>query len=111
MAKKARTYSLRAREACELLGLQIKQSRIQRGWTRQALSERAGITLPTLGKIERGDPTVGIGLALEVATIVGVPLFVEEHRRLGLELARHRELVRLLPRRVVELRDDVDDDF
>lgn len=84
---------------------------MQRGWTQQALAERADIAVPTLTKIERGDPTAGLGIALEVATIVGVPLFLEEPSRLRPELARQRDLVRLLPRRVVHASDDVDDDF
>ena len=111
MAKRSRVFSRRTLEAAELLGLQIRQQRIQRGWTQRELAERAGITPPTLGKVERGDPTVGLGVAFDVALIVGVPLFFDEPGRLAGELARQAELVRLLPSRVASGPEEVDDDF
>lgn len=76
------------------------------------LAERAGITAPTMSRIERGDPSVGLGVAFEAATIVGVPLFVEEPSRLAPELRRQRDLIALLPERARRPREtDVDDAF
>lgn len=111
MAKKRRVYSRTTLAAAELLGLQIREARIARRLSVAALAERAGISSPTLTKAERGDPTVSLGVALELATLVGVPLFVDEPSRLGRELARQRDFVRLLPASVRERDDDVDDDF
>lgn len=111
MAKKPRVFSKRTLQATTLLGLQIRQARIERAWTHAELAGRAGITLPTLAKIERGEPTVGLGLALEVASIVGVPIFFDDPRRLAREVANRAEVVRLLPGRVRDDREDVDDDF
>ncbi len=75
------------------------------------LAERAGITLPTLSKVERGDPTVSLGMALEVATLVGVPLFYEDRTRLTLDLDRTRTRAALLPQRVRVPTDGLRDDF
>lgn len=94
-----------------MLGLQIREARIGRQLSVAGLAERAGISAPTLTKVERGDPTVGLGVALELATLVGVPLFVDEPSRLGRELARQRDFIRLLPQRVRLRDDDVNDDF
>jgi len=75
------------------------------------LAERAGITLPTLSKVERGDPTVSLGVAFEVATLVGVPLFYEDLTRLTLDLDRTRARAALLPQRVRVPAEGLRDDF
>ncbi len=111
MAKKQRVYSRSTVAAAEFLGLQIREARIGRELSIAALAERAGVSQPTLAKVERGDPTVGLGIALELATLVGVPLFVDEPSRLGQELQRQRDFVRLLPKSIRRGDDDVDDDF
>lgn len=75
------------------------------------LAERAGITTPTLRGIERGDLTVGLGAAFEVAALVGVPLFHEDRAQLSSDLDRIRDRVALLPQRVRPRREVVKDDF
>lgn len=109
MAKRTRAYSRTVRDAAELLGAQIRQARVERRWTAAQLAERAGISIETLRKVERGEPTVSLGVAFDVATLVGVPLFFEERSRLASELARARERLVLMPRRVRPRA--VDDDF
>lgn len=97
--------------AAELLGAEIKQARIGRRWTARELAERAGITPATLSKVERGDPTVTLGTAFDVANLVGVPLFYEDKSRLAEAAARSRERAALIPQRVRSRREDADDDF
>jgi transcriptional regulator with XRE-family HTH domain len=99
------------RAAAELLGLYVKQARLERRWSVRELAERAGISTTTLLKIERGDPSVTLGVAFDVAALVGVPLFFDDRRGLAEELARNRDRVALLPRRVRGRDGDVDDDF
>lgn len=111
MPKKTRVFSKRTLQATTLLGLQVRKARIERAWTHAELAGRAGITIPTLAKIERGEPTVGLGLALEVAGIVGVPIFFDDPGRLGREVTRTAEVVRLLPARVRDDGKDLDDNF
>jgi hypothetical protein len=63
----------------------------------------------TLRKVERGDPTVSLGVAFDVAALVGVPLFFEDRSRLASETARARERIVLMPQRVRS--PAVNDDF
>ena len=75
------------------------------------LAERAGISTNTLHKVEQGDPSVCLGTALDVATLVGVPLFYEDRSRLAEEAARSRDRAALLPQRVRQREGDLDNDF
>lgn len=103
-------YSPRTIEATELLGTQIRIGRLERRWTVQDLAERVGVSVVTLRKIERGDPSVGLGVAFEAATLTGVPLFHEEPSRLSSELRRAEDRLAVLPSRARKPRE-VDDAF
>jgi transcriptional regulator with XRE-family HTH domain len=109
--KLVRTYSPYTREAARLLGSQILQARRERHWSAQQLADRAGITRVTLSKIERGDLTVGLGIAFEVATLVGVPLFTDDRARLSADADRVRDRLALLPQRIRTPTRAVKDDF
>jgi len=111
MAKRTRAYSRPTRQAAELLGAQIRQARVERRWTVRELAERAGISTSTLLKIERGNPTVGLGVTFDVATLVGVPLFYEDRARLATETLHSRERAALLPQRVRRQDRDLNDEF
>ncbi|HEX8051088.1 MAG TPA: helix-turn-helix transcriptional regulator [Solirubrobacterales bacterium] len=108
--KKALTYSPRTVEAAELLGTLIRIGRLERRWTIQELAERVGVSVVTMRKIERGDPSVGLGVAFEAATLSGVPLFVEEPSRLSAELRNAADRLAVLPSRARKPRE-VDDAF
>ncbi len=109
MAKRSRAYSRTVRSAAELLGAQVRQARVERHWSARQLTERAGVSLDTLRKVEQGDPSVTLGVAFDLATLVGVPLFYEDRARLASEAARARDRVALLPQRVRAR--ELDDDF
>jgi transcriptional regulator with XRE-family HTH domain len=111
MPKRSRAYSRTVRQAAELLGAQIREGRVGRRWTVRELAERAGISTSTLLKVEQGEPTVTLGVAFDVATLVGVPLFDEDRAGLGAELARRRDRLALLPRRVRERDADLGNEF
>jgi transcriptional regulator with XRE-family HTH domain len=97
-------------EAARLLGERIQLGRRERRWTLQELAERVGVSIPTMRKVERGDPGVGLGIAFEAATLTGVPLFHEDPSRLSLETARVEDRLAVLPR-LVRKPAEVDDDF
>jgi len=61
-------------------------------------------------KVERGDLTVGLGVAFEAAAILGVPLFEVDRSRRRLEAARIEDRLAVLPK-TVRKRADVNDDF
>jgi len=111
MTERARTYSPYALEVAQLLGEQIRLGRRSRRWSQRELAERAGITAGTLIKIERGDPSVRLGTAFEVASLVGVALFHADRSRLTLDLDRTRARSALLPERVRPSREEVKDEF
>ncbi|WP_246551652.1 helix-turn-helix domain-containing protein [Miltoncostaea oceani] len=70
-------------DATGLLGAQVREGRLKRRWTAAELAERAGMSKATLLKIEHGDPSVSLGLALHAAALVGVPLFDRDERSLS----------------------------
>ena len=108
--KRERNYSPRTVEAAALLGARIRMGRRERRWTLEELAERVGIGVVTMRKIEQGDPSVGLGLAFEAASLTGVTLFHEEAPRLLLERARVDDRLAVLPRRVRKP-TQIDDDF
>ncbi len=104
-------FTRQARDAARVLGLQVAQARRERRWTAGGLAERANISPVTLRKVERGDPTVALGTALEVAALVGVQLFGADPSELGGIAARERDRLALLPERVRVAQREPDDDF
>ncbi len=54
------------------LGADLTTWRKLLGYTTVQVAERAGISRPTLAKIEHGDASVGLGAVLAVARVLGV---------------------------------------
>ena len=108
---KQRTYSQYAREAAELLGVQIKLGRKKRKWSESALAERAGISRATLQKIENGEMTCVLGSVFEVATLVGVTLFESSNPSISKNIAYAKDQLALLPQRIRTKKVVIDDDF
>jgi transcriptional regulator with XRE-family HTH domain len=105
--KRTRTYSPATVEAARLLGARVRLARRERRWTLQELADRVGVTHVTIGKVERGDLTVGLGVAFEAAAVLGVPLFHEDRSRRALEAGRVDDRLAVLPqlvRKPVEIR-------
>ena len=108
--KRTRAYSPVTVEAARLLGARIRLARVERRWTLQELAERVGVTHVTMRKVERGDLTVGLGVAFEAAAVLGVPLFHEDRFRRALEAGRVDDRLAVLPQ-LVRKPVEVDDDF
>jgi transcriptional regulator with XRE-family HTH domain len=108
---RAHAYSRYARDAASLLGERILIARRQRRWSQRELAERAGIAVPTLRKVEKGDLGVTLGTAFEVAALAGVPLFDNDADRLSADLDRTVARGALLPQRVRPRNRPVRDDF
>lgn len=105
-----RTYSRYTREAVGLLGKMIKLGRIERKLTAQDLAERAGISRGMLQRIEKGDPKCEIGVAFEIAALVGVRLFDSDASSLNGHNRQAEEKLALLPKYVRKPKA-VDDEF
>jgi len=111
MPQQPRTYSRVTRDVLTMLGGLIRLGRKQRKMSEADLAARVGIARRTLQLIERGHPKVEIGLVFEAATLVGVPLFVDEPTRLASEQSRIDDKLALLPQSVRVPRSKVKDDF
>lgn len=115
---KVRTYSKYTKQAVLLLGQRIRLARQTRQWTQRELAERAGVGRSTVQKVESGHLGIEIGLAFEIASIAGIPLFVHESNQsltqstaLEKEIRHAQELLSVLPRGVHKPVREVDDDF
>jgi len=94
--------------ALAALGGMIAVGRKYLKWSESNLAERVGISRNTLRKIERGDPSVGIGIVFDCAVITGIDLLGDKDT-LSRESIRIQGVLALLPKRVTE--ESVDDDF
>jgi transcriptional regulator with XRE-family HTH domain len=108
--KRPRTFSPVTVEAAQLLGARVRLARRERRWTLRELADRVGVTSVTMRKVERGDPTVGLGVAFEAAAVLGVPLFHEDRARRSLEAGRVDDRLAVLPQ-AVRKPIESDDDF
>lgn len=106
-----RTYSRHSRDAARLLGLMIRNARIERELTIEALAERAGVSRGLVYRAEEGDMGCTIGAVFELATLVGVPLFTSDQSAMGLHIANAEKTRALLPRVVHRSKKVVKDDF
>lgn len=72
------------------------------------LADRLGVNKETVTRLQKGDPSVGWGIVLEAAHLVGVDIFDD-----GYAILRRRVIdeARLLPDRVRKPRRTVNDDF
>lgn len=64
-----------ARDAAATLGALVRRRRLALPMTVKELAARAGVSARTVTLVERGNPSVSIGNALNVAAVIGVPLF------------------------------------
>jgi transcriptional regulator with XRE-family HTH domain len=109
-ANRPRSLNPLAQDAAKRLGLLVAIGRRQRLWSQDELAQRVGTTAKTIRQIERGDPSVGVGLYFQAAVLTGVALFnVEPGPRVRMEMDAESTELALLPKRV--RRRKVDNDF
>ena len=104
-------YSAATQQALNFFATQIRISRKKRRWSEAELAERAGTTRPTIRKIEQANPSTGIGLYFEVATLLGIALYTPNDSRLAQEQQKLDWELTLLPKRIDKGNDEVFDDF
>jgi DNA-binding XRE family transcriptional regulator len=108
---KIRTYSRYNQKATALLGELIRFHRKKRQLTAQDLADRAGISRTTLQKIEKGDMKCEIGIVFEVASLVDVKLFDRDTHSLEALEGNILDKIALLPKRIRNSKEYIDDDF
>ena len=111
MAKGRVQTGVVARAALAHFASLLRVQRKEKKLTLDELAARLGASTPTVRKMLEGAPTVAIGTYFEAAHILGVPLFDPDPDRFALTASRTAELESLLPKRIVNREEEVDDDF
>ena len=71
MNKRGVTVSPKTAEILEQMGEQIKLARLRRRLSTELVAERAGISRATLWNVEKGSPSVAIGIYATVLHALG----------------------------------------
>ncbi|MEN1958303.1 helix-turn-helix transcriptional regulator [Luteimonas sp. MJ204] len=72
MAKRTPPVMPRAQRQVRLLGERLRAARLRREMTQADLAARVGVSVPTLAKLESGDPTTSLSTMLRVLTALGL---------------------------------------
>ncbi len=56
----------------EALGQRLRAARMRRSMTQQVLAERVGVSIPTMAKLENGDPSTSLATVLRALTVLGL---------------------------------------
>ena len=56
----------------DALGQRLKDARLRRRFSMETVCSRADISRPTLYKVEKGDPTVAVGIYINVLRVLGL---------------------------------------
>lgn len=72
MAKRTPPTHPRAQRQIEALGVRLRAARMRRQMTQQVLAERVGVSVPTIGKLESGDPSTSLATVLRILTVLGL---------------------------------------
>lgn len=62
----------RARRHIQQLGLRLRAARMRREMTQGDLAARVGVSIPTIAKLEAGDPSTSFSTMLRVLTALGL---------------------------------------
>ena len=111
MARHSIPLSAPSRRVLEIYGDLLRVARADRRLTQSALAERLGVSRHTVMALEKGDPNVSFGTAVEAAAVLGIPLLAEDERHLDRLASAVASLAILLPVRVGRNRQELSDDF
>lgn len=72
MAKRTPPTHPRAQRQIKALGARLRAARMRRQMTQEVLAERVGVSIPTIGKLESGDPSTSLATVLRALTVLGL---------------------------------------
>lgn len=100
-------------DALIVWGQLIRRGRAERSWSAKDLAARANVSEQTVLAAEAGHRGTAVGTMVDLADLVGVPLFgVEDRAELAIRRQRGEEMLALLPSSVRRPRSGrIDDDF
>ena len=113
MAKRSVPLRPHVQDALTIWGQFIRRGRLDRAWTAKDLAARANVSEQTVLSAEAGNRGTAVGTMLDLADLVGVPLFgIDDRSEIAIRRRRGEELLALLPSRVVRRPGGaIDDDF
>ena len=82
------TYPLQLRQLAAL-GQRLRAARLRRKLTQAMLAERVGVTVPTIRKLEDGNPSTSLSVVLRALVVLGLAQDID---RLAAEDALGRQL-------------------
>ncbi len=97
--------------ALKTFGEMIKLARRERKLSQNNLAQRLNVSRYSIIAIEKGDPTVAIGMVFEAAVIVGIPLLAADLQELQKLSHTITSFNALLPKRVRLKNEPTDDNF
>ena len=71
MAKRTPPTHSSARRQIEALGARLRTARLRRSMTQEMLADRVGVSIPTISKLEAGDPRTSLATMLRVLGVLG----------------------------------------
>ena len=89
MAKRTPPSHPHARRAIQALGERLRAARLRRKMTQAIMAERVGVSIPTLKKLEEGEPTTSLATMFRVLTVLGLASDIDKvaaEDKLGREL-------------------------
>jgi transcriptional regulator with XRE-family HTH domain len=72
MNKRTVTIYPSSAKELEALGQRLKDARLRRRFSMETVCARADISRPTLYKVENGDPSVAMGIYVQVLRVLGL---------------------------------------
>ena len=89
MVKRTPPTHPRMQRQIAALGQRLRAARMRRSMTQEVMAERVGVSVPTLSKLENGDPTISLAAVLRALIVLGlagdIDLIAAEDKR-GREL-------------------------
>ncbi|GLQ49970.1 helix-turn-helix domain-containing protein [Dyella flava] len=61
-----------ARRSIKALGERLRMARLRRKMTQSVMAERVGVSVPTLAKLEGGDPTISLATMIRVLSVLNL---------------------------------------
>lgn len=113
MAKRSVPLRPHVQDALTIWGQLIRRGRLDRAWTAKDLAGRANVSEQTVLSAEAGNRGTAVGTMLDLADLIGVPLFgIDDRSEIAIRRRRGEEMLSLLPSRVAKRPEGtIDDDF
>ena len=72
MSKRTPPTHPQSRRQVAALGKRLRAARLRRKLSQPMLAERVGVSVPTIGKLEDGNPSTSLATMLRVLTVLGL---------------------------------------